>query len=207
MVLVLASKIPRNHKPKTKIMKKWIVLTVLITVGMMTVNAQNLSFGAKAGVNFANLKPDLDDASTRTSFHLGAVAEIGISDKFSVQPELLYSEQGAKDESDDDEVVRTNYLTLPILAKYYLTDGLSLEAGPQIGFLLTAEVEDDGDTIDLKDNTKGTDIGFAFGLGYKLDSGLNFGLRYFLGSDINDVDGDSDKISNRVFQLSLGYFF
>ncbi len=188
-------------------MKKWIVLTVLFALVSVPVSAQNLSFGAKAGLNLANLKPDLDDASTRTSFHLGAVAEIGISDKFSVQPELLYSEQGAKDESDDDEVVRTNYLTLPIMAKYYLTEGLSLEAGPQIGFLLTAEVEDDGDTIDLKDNTKNTDIGIAFGLGYKLDSGLNFGLRYFLGSDINDVDGDSDKISNKVFQLSLGYFF
>ncbi len=188
-------------------MKKSILFSVLFVVGFVTVNAQDLSFGAKAGLNLATLKPDLTDASTRTSFHLGAVAEIGISDKFSVQPELLYSEQGAKDESDDDEVVRTNYLTLPILAKYYLTDGLSLEAGPQIGFLLTAEVEDDGDTIDLKDNTKGTDIGFAFGLGYKMDNGLNFGLRYFLGSDINDVDGDSDKISNRVFQLSLGYFF
>ena len=188
-------------------MKKWIVFTVLFAFGIAAASAQDLSFGAKAGVNLANLKPDLDDASTRTSFHLGAVAEIGISDQFSVQPELLYSEQGAKDDSDDDEVVRTNYLTLPIMAKYYLTDGLCIEAGPQIGFLLTAEVEDDGDTIDLKDNTKNTDIGLAFGLGYKLDSGLNFGIRYFLGSDINDVEGDSDKISNRVFQISLGYFF
>lgn len=189
------------------IMKKWIVLTVLLVFGTIATQAQDLSFGAKAGLNLANLKPDLDDASTRTSFHLGAVLELGISDQFSIQPEILYSEQGAKDDSDDDEVVRTNYISLPVMAKFYIIDALSIEVGPQFGFLLTAEVEDDGDTIDLKDNTKSTDVGFAVGLGYKLDSGLNFGLRYFSGSDINDVDGDSDKISNRVFQISVGYFF
>ena len=188
-------------------MKKLVLSVFVFAVPFATTLGQDIQFGAKAGLNLATIQPDLTDAASRTSFHLGGVAEVSILEKFSIQPELLYSAQGAKDESDDDEVVKLDYITLPILAKYYVMDNLSLEAGPQIGFLLNAEVEDDGGTIDLKDNTKSTDIGFAFGAGYKLESGLNFGIRYFLGSDVNDIEEDSDKISNRVFQLSIGYFF
>ena len=188
-------------------MKKLIFFTAILILPMLMVQAQDVTFGAKAGVNIATLKPDLADPAARTSFHLGGVGEVSLTDVFSIQPELLYSSQGVKDESDDDEVVRLNYLTLPMLAKYYVADNLSVEAGPQLGMLLKAEVEDNGETIDIKDNTKSIDIGVAFGLGYKLPSGLNFAARYYLGGDINDIDEDPEKFANRVFQLSIGWFF
>ena len=188
-------------------MKKTILtMTVAMFISFVAV-AQDINIGAKAGLNLATLKPDLNDPAVRTSFHLGGMVEIPLIDQLSVQPELFYSSQGVKDESDDDEEVRLNYLSVPVLAKYYVAEGLSVEAGPQIGFLLSAEGEDDGDTTDLKDITKSTDIGFAFGLGYKLENGLNFAARYYFGSDVNDVASDSDKIKNNVFQFSIGYFF
>jgi hypothetical protein len=188
-------------------MKKLIIFAVLVVFGNATGSAQDIVFGAKAGLNLATLQPDLTDPATRISFHFGGMVEIPIMDAFSVQPELLYSGQGVKDKSDDDEVVRLNYLTLPVLAKYYVANNLSIEAGPQFGFLLSAEREDDGETTDIKDISKSTDIGFALGLGYELESGLNFGLRYYFGSDINEIEEDPNKISNRAFQISLGYFF
>ena len=192
------------------------LLAVLLIAGLasisinaqdISINSQSIQFGAKAGINIATLQPDLNDPASRTSIHLGGMAEIPLMEKFSVQPELLYSAQGVKDESDDDEVIKLSYLTLPIMAKYYVMEGLSVEAGPQIGFLLSAEAEDDGETYDLKDDTKSVDFGFAIGAGYKLETGLNFGLRYFFGSDINDISEDSDQFKNRVFQISVGYFF
>lgn len=73
--------------------------------------------------------------------------------------------------------------------------------------MLKAEVEDDGETIDINDDTKSTDLGIALGVGYKMDSGLNFGARYTLGSNVNDIDEDPDKFTNRVFQLFVGYIF
>lgn len=180
---------------------------LLIFSGFFVVNAQDVNFGAKAGLNVSTLPPGFTES--RTSFHLGAVAEIVIGDNFSLQPELLYSGQGSKDQddSDDNEIYRVDYLSIPILAKYYVTDALSVEGGPQLGFLLSAEAEDNGETVDIKDTTKSTDFGFALGAGYKLESGLNFGLRYFFGSDVNDIDEDADEFKNRVFQLSIGYFF
>jgi len=188
-------------------MKKLLALLVLTSLGLAPTWAQEITFGVKGGVNLSTLQPDLPDPATRTSLHLGGMAEIAITELFSIQPELLYSSQGVKDESDDDETVRIDYLTLPILGKYYIVDALSIEAGPQIGFLLSAEFEDDGETTDIKNNTKSVDVGFAIGAGYKLEQGVNFAIRYYLGSDINDIGEDPDKFKNRVFQISVGYFF
>ena len=188
-------------------MKKCIVSAVLAALSLMLGHAQDVSFGARAGLNLSTLQPELTDS--RTSFHLGGVAEISLMDSFSIQPELLYSAHGAKDQNDidDNETFKVDYLTLPVLAKYYIIDGLSLEAGPQLGFLLSSKQEDNGETDDLKDVTKSTDFGLALGVGYKMENGLHFGLRYYLGSDVNDIDTDSEEFKNRVFQVSVGYFF
>ncbi len=194
-----------NLVSKLSIMKKLNVLLFVTILSVAPICAQDIQFGVKAGPNFSTLQPDLNDPATKTSVHFGGMAEIPITEMFAVQPELLYSGHGVKDESDDDEVIRLNYITIPVLAKYYLVDGLSIHAGPQIGFLLSAEIEDNGETEDIKDGTKDVDAGFAFGAGYKMDSGLNFGLRYYLGSDVND-SGDT-VVKNRVFQISVGYFF
>ncbi len=190
------------------IMKRITLLLAALVFGLGSLTAQDLDFGVKAGLNIADLTGDFENGGkARTSLHLGGVAELSLSEQFSVQAELLYSAQGAIDEDDTDEKWRVDYLSLPVLAKYYVTEGLSLEAGPQLGFLLKAEVEDNGETTDFKDITKGTDLGLALGLGYKLSSGLHFGARYFFGSDINDQDTSDIKVTNSVIQLSVGYFF
>ncbi len=112
----------------------------------------------------------------------------------------MYSGQGYAGEGADD-LVALNYLNIPLMGKYYLTKGFSLETGPQIGFLLSAKDKD----TDVKGAFNTVDFGVNFGLGYKLDNGLHFGVRYNLGlSDINSIDSFTDK--NRVFQLSVGYF-
>jgi len=188
-------------------MKKTILLLAVMAISFTTAMAQDMKFGAKAGLNLAKLTPELTDF--RTSFHLGGMAEFAIAEDFAIQPELLYSGYGAKDQNDSDnnEIFKIDYLTVPVLAKYYVIDNLSIEAGPQLGFLLSAKQEDNGETDDLKDITKSTDFGFAVGAGYKFDNGLNLGLRYYMGSDVNDIDEDTDEYKNRVLQFSLGYFF
>lgn len=186
--------------------------------GIALVNAQ-VAFGAKAGVNFSDITGErVDSFDGRTSFHIGVVAEIEISEKFSLQPELIYSSQGSNytedfDGEDFDGLVKVDYLNIPLMAKYYVIKGLSLEAGPQIGFLLSAKDEYEDEEDDIKDFLKSTDFGINFGLGYKLESGLNFSARYNLGlSDNLDVDEDEfetegAEYKNGVIQISVGYFF
>ena len=207
-------------------MKKLLLLTALLLFIFHDGNAQ-VSFGAKAGVNFTQFSGDNEHSKMATAFHVGVIAEIGISDKFSVQPELLYSAQGSDYEDAEefgvtyDGTFKLNYIIVPIMAKYYVSEGLSLEVGPQIGILMTAIEEyegDDGDSgeIDFLDDEgfdetlKKTDVGVNIGLGYKLENGINFAARYNLGlTDLNDDQGylESDTYKNSVIQVSVGYFF
>jgi hypothetical protein len=183
-------------------MKKILLLAVVTVLGFTNVNAQEIKFGAKGGLNFASISGNNSTGSDMvTSFNFGVLSEISISDKFSFQPELMYSGQGY---SFNDNTIALSYLNIPLMGKYYLTKGLSIEAGPQIGYLLSAKNE----STNVKDTFKKVDFAANLGIGYKLENGLNFGARYNFGlSNINNLDNSSSKYKNRVFQLSIGYFF
>ncbi len=192
-------------------MKKLVVLAVaLFTFSLM--NAQ-FSLGAKAGVNLAswNISEDDEDdmLKNRIAYHVGVVAEISLSDKFSVQPELLYSSVGAKMEFMEMEAdLITDYLSIPIMVKYYAVEGLGIEVGPQIGFPLSATAKAEGEEDDFKDELESIDFGLGFGASYKLEMGVFFNARYVLGMTniMKEVD-DDEYIKNNVFQFSVGYMF
>ena len=196
-------------------MKKLFVFAIIAIFSFSYINAQEVHFGAKAGVSFANLTGDVEGLNMRTGLHVGGVVEIPISDKFSFQPELLYSMQGAK-EKDSYEgetyeaTLKVDYLNVPLMAKFYVAEGFSIEAGPQVGFLLSAkakaEVGGSSGEEDIKDYFKGIDFGANLGFGYKMENGLNFGARYNLGL-ANIADSDDGDVKNGVFQISVGYFF
>lgn len=212
-------------------MKKLCLVALAAIFSLTAVNAQDVKYGPKLGLNLASLNgDDADELDGRTSFNVGGAVEIPISEKFSFQPEFLYSAQGAKFEEtfveqgisvDTETTIRLDYINVPLMAKYYVAEGFSLEVGPQIGILLTSEAEVEasavvnGETVsasetqDLKDDTNGIDFGVNLGLGYTLENGLNFGARYNLGlSNVNDFEGSDDiKTTNGVFQISVGYFF
>ena len=218
-------------------MKKLILVFVAILSITQFVNAQDdikdnsnkldIKFGAKAGLNLATITGDLEDINSRTSFHLGGIAEIMINEDFAVQPELLYSAQGGK---YDEFTLALDYLYLPIMGKYFVSEEISLEAGPQFGYLLSAKLKDDSydngngnvntvsnnsaskqaaaDTEDVKEDVKSFDFGLNFGASYILENGINLSLRYYLGlANGNNFEGNDGDFKNSVFQLSIDYFF
>jgi len=176
-------------------------------------HAQAFQFGVKAGVNFSSISTDISnyEPSSTSDFHAGVFAEFKLP-KISIQPELLYSRQGAKISSDAPfSKLNYNYLNVPIIVKYYLIDGLNLQVGPQLGFLTTAEtytlISGSDNATDVKETLKSTDLSLAIGVGIDLPLHFNASVRYNWGiSDIND-DAASDAIRNQVVQISVGYAF
>lgn len=209
-------------------MKKVFLVAAVAVFGVSTTFAQaDFRMGAKAGVNFAKLTgDDLEDADGRTGFHVGGLVEIPVADKFSIQPEILYSQQGLQTKEDfegltfEDKLI-LDYINIPVMAKFYLTDEFSLEGGPQFGFRAKAELESsiEGDdsaseTIDAKDSFSSFDLGAGLGAAYRLPMGVFFQARYVLGlSNVNDAGNDSedgfveDDLTNSVLSLSVGYKF
>lgn len=181
-------------------MKK-LLFAAIAVLGLTSANAQETKFGAKGGFNMSNLA-GAENASTLIGIHLGGFAEFKLSDKFAVQPELLFSMQGAGFDGGDTKL---NYINIPVMAKYFVTENISIEAGPQIGFLMSAKI----DGTDVKEFTNSTDFGLNFGGSYYLDENMFLTARYGFG--LSEVEKDLatgvDGSSNSVIQLSFGYKF
>lgn len=175
-------------------MKKILLSAVAVMAFGVAAQAQSedMKFGVKAGLNLTNFTGDADTDGA-TSFYVGGLVDLPVSGNFHVQPELLYSMEGADKAS-------LSYLRIPIMAKYYVMEGLSLQAGPEVAFKVAAE--DDA----MDETTKSLDFGIGAGVGYELPMGLMFDVRYNLGmSNVSDVDGVDMK--NTGIQLGLGYRF
>lgn len=196
---------------------KRLLFFVFAVFAFSFVNAQEISYGLKAGLNYSNWKFSYDgtDFDSRLAFHVGAVVEFGLSEKFAIQPELLYSSVGAQQEygsptsrvSDDTLIYSLNYISIPVIAKYFVAEGFSLEAGPQLGVLLSAKAKLGDESEDYKDEFNSTDFGAAIGAGYKLENGIFFGARYVLGLSNILKDSGDEWGKNNVFQFSAGYKF
>ncbi len=192
-------------------MKKIIFLVVALFAAS-TMFSQGIIFGVKAGVNLATLNSNIsefnDHVSMRTAFHVGGVADVGITDRFSIQPELIYSSVGAKSDADGGDFdIITDYLSIPFLAKYNVANGFSILVGPQAGFLLNAKIKGEDEELDFKDDMESIDFGLGFGLAYKLNTGLSFDARYVLGLSNTWTDTGDDTVKNNVIQFSIGYMF
>lgn len=207
-------------------MKKLVLSLLFVAMTTLAANAQEIKYGAKAGLNIANQTGDVEDAKFLIGLHLGGFAEIKLAEQFAFQPELLYSIQGAKYEFSEEGFseegkVKLSYLNIPLMLKYYATESLFVEAGPQIGLLLSAKEDYSyNDTewgesgseegIDVKDAYKSIDFGLNLGLGYNITENIFAGARYNIGLsnilDFGDNEGDY-KVKNSVIQVSVGYRF
>ncbi|MET3027602.1 porin family protein [Flavobacterium sp. UW10123] len=193
-------------------MKK-IILSAIAIMAFAFSNAQETRFGIKGGLNISSIVGgDVRDANALVGFHIGGLAEIHLVEKFYIQPELLFSTQGAKFDNGfgDDLDIKLNYLNIPVLAKYYIVDKkFSVEAGPQLGFLLSEK----WDNTDFDGDAKSVDFGFNFGAGYSFTDNFSVGLRYTVGlspiwDDNIDDSGDLyDSAKNGNFQISAAYKF
>ena len=159
--------------------------------------------GLKAGLNMASVT-NSDGGKAIANFHAGAFATIWISDKFSIQPEAMYSGQGVK---GDGLTFHLNYINIPVMAQYHINREFAVEAGPQIGFLIKAEITDGDNSADVKDAFNTTDFGFNFGASYAVSDEVTIGIRYNAGiSDlIKEVDPGVQNSQNSVFQIGVAF--
>jgi hypothetical protein len=190
-------------------MKKAIFLVVLTLLGANVIYAQgetsssSVSWGVAAGVNFSGVMgDDVDNVDSRTGLYVGGVVNIGISELFSVQPEVKYSMRGWK---DGEFTIKIDYVDIPVMADFEVVDGLSLQGGPLIGINLSAKVEDDdGDETDI-DNISTLNAGIAIGAQYELPVGVFFNIRYDMG--FNDVIDNNFSAKNCNLGGGVGFFF
>jgi hypothetical protein len=215
-----------NKNKSKKIMRKNILLAITYML-FSFVNAQEVKFGIKGGLNLSSWAGDTKGLNLRPRFgvNVGSFAEIRLTEQFAIQPEVLYATQGTKFKNVGATIYGTDYIgdikwnlsyiNIPVMFKYS-GDGKSfIEAGPQIGFLTSAKAITKltrySQTVDqdVKEMFESLDFGFVVGVGLNITKHLLTDLRYNIGLSniIKTESDDNTKIRNSVLSLSLGYKF
>jgi opacity protein-like surface antigen len=194
-------------------MKKSAMLLAALLTGTIgfAQSPATVQLGARGGANFATVtSDDIDSPDSRTSFYVGLVAEAPLSEHISLQPEVFYSGQGfdiTDEEDTPDAQFQVDYIQVPVLLKFYLADGLNIQAGPQFGFKVNEELDfdpnEDGGDFD-SDQIRGFDFQTTAGLEYKFSGGFFIQGRYSYG--FSEIIEDTD-VHNSVFSAGIGFMF
>lgn len=188
------------------------LFTFLFLTAITATSAQGLDLGFKLGFNFANVS-GIEDFNQRTGLSAGLFAGAKLGDKIGLQIDALYSQQGAEVGATYSDIVQDfnlDYISIPVVVKYYLTDNLNIHAGPQMGILLNDQT---GVVGQVFDNIEADTVDWlgTLGIGLDLPLGLRAEARYSFG--LIRVNGSVNIPSlptiqegrTRMTTLSIGY--
>lgn len=190
--------------------------------------AKKPTLGVLAGIDLATLGgSDVSDAGSRTGLSIGGFATFHVTNEFGIEPELLFTQRGAKESSDGSDVtVKLDYIDIPVLARYDLhlqnsTVRPFFLAGPTFSFQVSCDAEESGEggsisaSCDALNNEeeggfskKSFDTGATLGagIGFPVDKTMNlsFSVRYTHGL-IDTFDNVDAK--NRTWAFMAGLTF
>jgi hypothetical protein len=206
-------------------MKKLLFLALAVLLSMNMAHALLPSFGVKGGLNMA--KYSGSDAGT-TDYKMGIAGGAFVCldlIALKIQPEMLFSQKGAKEKGSIGGVsysgsVTANYVEIPVLAKFSFGKIIvpSVYVGPAFGMLMNANAEVtlggvSSGSVDVKDAYNGTDLGLVFGAEVKLPVKLSVEARYNMGlktiaKEYTNALGQTVKpdVKNSTVSVMLGYY-
>jgi len=191
-------------------MKSLILSSILALFFFSFSNAQGFGVGVKVGTNINKLQGQSFKDEFTYGYSAGAYADIKLGNKWSIQPEVLFNQVSADTSDKFSDLVdfnsgkvskiKLNYISIPLLLNYNISKGISLQAGPQYGILMSQ----DRDLLqDGKEAFKKGDFSMLAGLQLKFASIRLYG-RYAVGlNNISDVT-NNDKWKNQSIQLGIG---
>ena len=194
---------------------KRLFTVIFAVLAMVSASAQEregtITVQPRVGVNRSTMS---DYNQAKFGYAFGMELEYQMTEIFSLSAALMYSDQGAKDDSDGiKETLDLDFVNVPIMLNCYVLPGLAVKAGVQPAFRTKASVKSDGLNVDvdwlLKQYGEDTELSkfllsVPVGLSYEfknfvLDARYNFG--------VTDLFKGEGTMHNNVLQLTLGYKF
>ena len=192
-----------------------LAAVIVLLLACASPAAAQITYGVKAGVNFANVSFDGEDdvpSSGRVGVLAGAFATVPVASWLTIQPEAIYTVKGASlDVFDIESDYIVDYLEVPVLVRVPVRSRVYVAAGPSFAFQIRARSRTSfaGSTqeLDIGDSVESFDIGIVGAAGFQMGRWV-FDGRYTHGLSDTDADTrDNFKIRNRVFSLSAGFTF
>lgn len=202
-------------------------LSILFFIGVTLNLIAQTNYGIKGGINYTNInfiseQEDIKNNKYKIDFHVGVFFKKNISERWNFKPELIYSRKGYTLENTSKDKVNLNYINLPIFFEYKVIKKLNIEFGPELGYLISAELKRDKATKDISEIWDNKfDAGLGLGINYDITKKINLNLRYVHGlisvqkdtqftvfDSLNDVNTTYDIYTlNSTIQLSVNYLF
>jgi len=208
-------------------MKKTTIIGLVVLLALAMGQNLGADEGAiKVGVNFGSVtnsgEPTIfgnpQESRFLTGLSVGVLYRFSLLEWLSIQPELLYVENGYQQKvpgtiGTTTQKIKLNYLEIPLVFRIQLNKTLYITVGPYIGFRLAAKLQTKEDTLasekfDL-DAAEKRDKGWIGGVGLILDDDASafVEIRYKLGSSgILDMPGFPVQ-KNSCLSICLGYGF
>ncbi len=190
--------------------KQYIILgLLLITVNAIFSQGQKINIGVTAGINYASLSSSesesLTDYKGKVGFLVGGFATIRLTKAIAIQPELLFSLQGANFSIDPNKVfisgdpsspaffseiegtINEAMILVPVTVIFDFNDTIEMQVGPQLGYnihreiIYSTDIQMDGDFFKLESDSKKAELGAILGVGYNFSKKFLLSMRYAYG--------------------------
>lgn len=197
-------------------MKKMIIAATMMMMVAMSVSAQrevgSLTVQPKIGIQASGIGSNDKNLEIQKfgGYTAGAEFEYRMAKWFSFSAGAMYSQEGGKSKIKDinvTEKVNLDYISVPVMANFYVWKGLALKAGIEPAF----KVREKYDTpaamaIDPKyrfEEAKNINLRLPVGISYDFN-GLTLDMR--IAPSITKTMKHND-LHNAYVQLTLGYKF
>jgi hypothetical protein len=181
---------------------KYLILVISLFIFTISSAQDSGQFGFKGGLNVSTLGNTDAGQSAKLGYNLGFHGEKRYYQELGVQAELLISLQGARSTNISDLSLNYTYLSLPVFANLYFSEGAAFELGLQAAYLIRAIQNDGGNKINIRESVNNFDLSGILGLSYSKPFG-KIGIRYVLG--ITNTNGASftfdSNTKNKVLQI------
>jgi hypothetical protein len=173
-----------------------------------------VQIGFKAGVNISNTVNAYNSYYSTGSiagFYAGVTLDIPLIYNLSFAPEVLYSQKGYFAQTTDGNFTQhSNFIDVPLLAKFKLAPGVNFLVGPQLSFLTSVtNTYDSGFTVNQDHyNYSGNNVFLdgVFGVSFDINRYIDLQARYTI--DLNANNGGSIYVPdyrNQVYQFGIGF--
>ncbi|MFI3331476.1 MAG: porin family protein [Rikenellaceae bacterium] len=187
-------------------MKKFLLSFAALFMLASFVKADEWAWGAKVGANFSTVN-GWQGAKTRKGVTAGLFIERMVVNNLAIESDLLYSMEGFRfKESGKTIDVNYDYVKMPIVLKYYIVDGLSLQGGAQMGYVVNKSVDANSSGLDLESGVNRFNVDLIAGLAYDFCFGLVLEGRYAAGVT-KILNATSTGVSNGTLLFSAGWRF
>ena len=171
-----------------------------------TISAQGWAWGPKVGATFATAN-GIPNAKILPGVSAGLFFESVACNWFVIESDLLFSMQGFKIDGGDegDTSVRLNYISMPLLGKYYVIDGLNLQMGASFDYLVHTGAKVGDTKVDVDGEFNKFNIQLIAGLAYDFDFGMVLEGRYRYG--LTPLTPEVENVYSGMLQISVGWRF